>query len=133
MFYDMGYVTRGMAKACDALDILVLESNHDDDMLRYGPYAPWLQKRIAGRFGHLSNPEAARFAQAMVTKDMNHLVLAHLSENCNTPRVALDCMRVAIKGTKFQGTLTAAQQDAVVGPFMPGAKKAEAPTQFSLF
>lgn len=133
MFYDMGYATRGMAKACDALDILVLESNHDDEMLRYGPYAPWLQKRIAGRYGHLSNPEAARFARAMVTKNMNHLVLAHLSEQCNTPSVALDCMRGAIKGTKFQGTLTAAQQDTIVGPFIPGAKRAEAPTQYSLF
>jgi hypothetical protein len=69
----------------------------------------------------------------MVTKDMNHLVLAHLSEQCNTPSVALDCTRTAIKGTQFQGTLTAATQDAVVGPFMPGMRKAEPPTQYSLF
>ena len=133
LFYDMGYGTRGMAKACDSLDILVLESNHDDEMLRYGPYAPWLQKRIAGRYGHLSNPEAARFARAMVTKDMNHLVLAHLSENCNTPQIALGAMRSAIARSAFRGTLTAAKQDAVVGPFTPGAARAEPPLQYALF
>ena len=64
---------------------------------------------------------------------MNHLVLAHLSEQCNTPAVALDCMGSAIKGTKFRGTLTAAKQGSVVGPFTPGAKRAEAPVQYTLF
>jgi len=133
LFYDIGHVTRAVAKACECLDILVLESNHDDDMLRYGPYPRWLQSRIAGRTGHLSNHDASAFAQRAVTREMNHLVLAHLSENCNTPRVALESMRGAVKGSRFTGTITAAKQDAVVGPFTPGARRAEAPLQYALF
>jgi phosphoribosyl 1,2-cyclic phosphodiesterase len=133
LFYDIGCVTRAVARACEYLDILVLESNHDDEMLRYGPYPPFLQARIASRVGHLSNREAARFARAAITREVNHLVLAHLSENCNTPRAALDGMRAAVGGTRFRGTVTAAKQDAVIGPFVPGARRAEAPTQYSLF
>lgn len=133
LFYDMGHVTRAVARACESLDILVLESNHDDDMLRNGPYPVFLQRRIASRTGHLSNRDAGRFARESVTRGLHHLVLAHLSENCNTPRVALASMRGAVAKTAFSGTVTAAKQDAVVGPFTPGAQKAEAPTQYSLF
>ena len=56
LFYDIGYVTRRIAKACESLDILVIESNHDEDMLRVRPYSPSLKRRIASRVGHLSNP-----------------------------------------------------------------------------
>jgi hypothetical protein len=91
-----------------------------------------LQKRIAGRTGHLSNHDAGAFARTAITRDLNHLVLAHLSENCNTPRAALECMRGAIGKTRFRGTITAAKQDAVLGPFVPGAKRAEPPVQYAL-
>ena len=133
LFYDLGCVTRAVAKACECLDILVLESNHDDEMLRHGPYPPFLQKRIASRVGHLSNRDAGRFARTALTRDVKHLVLAHLSENCNTPSIALDGMRTAVGSTRFRGTITAAPQDSVVGPFMPGARRAEKPLQYSLF
>ena len=133
LFYDIGHVTRGIAKACESLDILVLESNHDDDMLANGPYPPFLQRRIASRFGHLSNNEAADFARRTVKRGLNHIVLAHLSENCNNPRVALGAMRDGVAKTTFKGTVSAAKQDSVVGPFVPGSERAEAPMQFSLF
>lgn len=133
LFYDMGHVTRGIARACESLDILVLESNHDDDMLAHGPYPRFLQKRIASRFGHLSNYEASDFARRSVKRGLNHIVLAHLSENCNTPSVALAAMQGAVAQTTFKGTVSAAKQDSVVGPFTPGAMRAEAPTQYSLF
>ena len=115
------------------LDILVLESNHDDLMLEHGPYPPWLQRRIAGPVGHLSNTDCGTFARSVVTRDLHHLVLAHLSEKCNTPRLALTSMRGALARTRFRGTLTAAKQDSVVGPFVPGGARAEKPTQYSLF
>jgi len=133
IFTDVGHVTRGIARACESLDILVLESNHDDDMLAHGPYPRFLQRRIASRVGHLSNNEASDFARRTVKRGLNHIVLAHLSENCNTPRVALTTMRDAVTGTPFKGTVSAAKQDSVVGPFTPGAIRAEAPTQYSLF
>jgi phosphoribosyl 1,2-cyclic phosphodiesterase len=133
LFYDIGYVTRRIAKACESLDILVIESNHDEDMLRYGPYTPSLKRRIASRVGHLSNPDAGRFAREMVTRDLSHVVLAHLSEENNSPEVATVSMRGAMARTRFKGTITAAQQDSVVGPFVPNAARAEKPLQYALF
>jgi len=133
LFYDIGHVSSAIARACQSLDILVLESNHDDEMLRNGPYGPWLQARIASRVGHLSNHDAAAFAREAVTRETNHLVLAHLSEKCNTPRVALGTMRAALAQSRFRGMLTAAKQDAVVGPFTPGGTRAEKPVQYTLF
>lgn len=133
LFYDIGHVSRAIARACQSLDILVLESNHDDEMLVNGPYPRWLQNRIASRVGHLSNHDAGIFARDAVTRETNHLVLAHLSEKCNTPRVALANMRAALGKSRFRGTLTAAKQDDVVGPFVPGRSGAEKPMQYTLF
>lgn len=133
LFYDIGHVSRAIADACQGLDMLVLESNHDDEMLRNGPYPKWLQMRIACPTGHLSNADSGAFARETATRDLQHLVLAHLSENCNTPEVALANMRGAVRRTAFKGTVTAAKQDAVVGPFALTGRKAESPVQYALF
>ena len=69
----------------------------------------------------------------MVTRDLKHVVLAHLSEENNSPEVATVSMRGAMARTRFKGTITAAQQDAVVGPFVPNAARAEKPLQYALF
>lgn len=132
LFYDIGHVSTDIAAACHGLDMLVLESNHDDDMLRNGPYPRWLQSRIACKTGHLSNRDAGLFAREAVTRALSHLVLAHLSERCNAPDVALGSMRTALGRSGFGGTLTAARQDAVVGPFTPSGPRAEAPMQYAL-
>ena len=66
-------------------------------------------------------------------RELNHLVLAHLSEQNNTARVALTAMRGAIARTRFRGGLIAARQDAVLGPFTPGATRADKPIQYALF
>ena len=133
LFYDIGHVSRAIANACECLDILVLESNHDVELLRNGPYPRWLQARIASKTGHLSNHDAGAFARTAVTRELNHLVLAHLSEQNNTPRVALSAMKGAIARTKFRGGVTAAKQDTVLGPFTPGSTRAEPPVQYALF
>jgi phosphoribosyl 1,2-cyclic phosphodiesterase len=132
LFYDIGHVSRAIADACTSLDLLVLESNHDDDMLRNGPYPRFLQARIASRTGHLSNHDAGAFARSGVSRGLNHLVLAHLSERCNTPEVAVGAMRESFRGSRFSGTVTAASQSEVVGPFVPRASRAEAPMQYAL-
>jgi phosphoribosyl 1,2-cyclic phosphodiesterase len=132
LFYDLGHVSAAIAAACDDIDILVLESNHDENMLRAGPYPRWLQERIAGPTGHLSNRDSGTFARTAAGRGTAHLVLAHLSENCNTPDVALKSMRAAVGRSRFRGAITAARQDAVVGPFMPVGARAEAPTQYAL-
>ena len=132
LFYDLGHVSPAVADVCDSLDILVLESNHDTEMLRHGPYPRWLQSRISCRTGHLSNRDAGAFARGVATRGLSHLVLAHLSEQCNAPEVALSSMRSALARSRFRGALTVASQNDVVGPFMPGPARAEPPLQYSL-
>ena len=92
-----------------------------------------MQTRIASPIGHLNNKDSGAFARQAVTKECNHLVLAHLSETNNTARIAMACMRSALAGSRFKGTLTPAKQDAVVGPFTPGKARAEKPLQYALF
>lgn len=133
LFYDIGHVSAAIASACAGVDMLVLESNHDDDMLRNGPYPRWLQARIAAPTGHLSNHDSAAFARETTTRGLQHLILAHLSEKNNSPAVAMTTMRGALRKTAFRGTLTPARQDAVVGPFALGGRRAEAPLQYALF
>jgi phosphoribosyl 1,2-cyclic phosphodiesterase len=113
VFYDFGYVSAAVRAACADVDVLVMESNHDDRMLRAGPYPPWLQARIASRTGHLSNHAAADFISRSVSRTLSHVVLAHLSERCNSPRVALETVGTPLRKTRFRGRLTAARQDAV--------------------
>ena len=95
------------------LDALILEANHDEQMLRHGPYPVVVQQRIAGALGHLSNRGASRLARAVAHRGMRHLVLAHISESNNTPDVARRTVDVAMRGSAFRGTLSVACQNAV--------------------
>jgi len=134
IIYDLGHVTETVSKALDKLDILVLEANHDEGMLRAGPYPPSVQKRISGNFGHLSNRVAAQAASQSIHVGLNNIVLAHLSENCNNPRTALNTVGEALRRARFKGRLTASSQDKVVGPFSAGtsAGVVSAPVQLAL-
>lgn len=123
--YDLGCVTEPVVEALADLDLLVLEANHDETMLFNGPYPPTLQKRIAGRRGHLSNRAASVIAKKVAHKSLRHIVLAHLSEVCNEPGLAITTVRDAIRPARFSGTITAAGQDTVIGPFTPGIRPAK--------
>jgi phosphoribosyl 1,2-cyclic phosphodiesterase len=75
----------------------ILECNHDYDMLMKSE-RPWpLKTRIAGRSGHLSNDDAAALMRAALSERLHTLLLAHLSEECNTPALALNTMRQALR------------------------------------
>src|SRR5258708_18476645 len=119
VFFDIGYVSNSIRAACTDADILIIESNHDDDMLRWGPYPRWLQERIKGSTGHLSNRHAAALIGESVHERLNHVVLAHLSENCNTPRKALDSVSPTLRKTRFRGRPTASPHDRVFVRFVP--------------
>lgn len=127
---DLGYASTTVRKVLKDVDMLVLESNHDEDMLFNGPYPPSLQRRIASRVGHLSNHDCADLVADSVAPKLRQVVLAHLSEENNTPDVAYRTMRDALKKTTFKGALIPALQDAALGPFAVRAMRSE--TQLSL-
>ena len=130
--YDLGHVPPSYRSTFARLDILVLESNHDEAMLRAGPYPPVVQARIAGAFGHLSNRRSGNFARECVHAGLAQLVLAHLSERCNQPEIALASMREAMRASRFRGALHAASQRAVCGPFVAGRAATSGGRQLSL-
>jgi phosphoribosyl 1,2-cyclic phosphodiesterase len=122
---DIGHASRSVRRMIGDVDLLVIESNHDDVMLANGPYPLFLQRRIASNVGHLSNRECGLLVRESVTPRLKQVVLAHLSENNNTPVAAYEAMRAAIKGTAFRGALMPAMQDGVVGPFAPRVTKSD--------
>jgi phosphoribosyl 1,2-cyclic phosphodiesterase len=85
---DLGYITRLVGEQLRGSDLIIIESNHDRDMLKVGPY-PWpLKQRIASNTGHLSNDETARWIREDFDGRAQYLVLAHLSRQCNHPELA---------------------------------------------
>lgn len=130
--YDLGTVTDSVRAAFQDLDMLVLEANHDEEMLRCGPYPRSVQARIASRSGHLSNRAAGMMARDCLGPNLNHLVLAHLSENCNDQRTALTTVGTALERTRYRGMVHAAPQHAVAGPFMPRLARTPLAVQLGL-
>lgn len=89
---DTGHVTPHVVAMLAACDALVIECNHDAEMLVRGAY-PWpLKQRIAGRFGHLDNQAAAALLGALDRARLQHVVAAHLSEHNNTPQLAREAL-----------------------------------------
>ena len=86
---DLGHATKLVLDRIRAANVLVLESNHDVKMLQNCPRRAWsLKQRILGRHGHLSNVAAAEAAANIMSADLKHLYLAHLSRECNKPELA---------------------------------------------
>ncbi len=85
---DLGYIPPNVRAQLQDLDLLLLESNHDLEMLRDGPY-PWsVKQRVLSRVGHLSNEAAAEFLSTAYDGQAAYIILAHLSENNNLPELA---------------------------------------------
>jgi phosphoribosyl 1,2-cyclic phosphodiesterase len=93
---DAGASTAHIAAMLSGLDALVLECNHDLDMLANGSYPPPLKRRIAGRLGHLDNGAAAELISSLDCSRLQHFVAAHLSQQNNTPELARTAMARAL-------------------------------------
>ncbi len=85
---DTGYISPEIANSITGCKLVYLESNHDVNMLKAGPYPYQLQKRILSDKGHLSNDACADTLKTLVNKGSTHFVLAHLSQENNTPALA---------------------------------------------
>jgi len=95
---DLGYVTPNVKAQLKRLDLLLLESNHDLEMLRDGPY-PWsVKQRVLSRVGHLSNEAAAQFLETEYDGQATYVILGHLSESNNLPELARVTAERALNG-----------------------------------
>ena len=86
---DLGHVFSGLGDVIASLDAVLLESNYDPEMLANASRPDWLKKRIAGPEGHISNFEAAELLLVSASKRMKWACLGHLSQDTNTPELAL--------------------------------------------
>lgn len=108
---DLGRPTAQIRHALAGCDLLVLEANHDEVLLRTSGY-PWsVKRRIASSHGHLSNQAAARFALELLHPRLAGIVLAHLSNECNTPALAVSVVGDALRRAGWEGHLEVAEQD----------------------
>lgn len=85
---DTGYISKGMMKAARGSGIVMLESNHDRELLLRGKYPEYLKRRILSERGHLSNEESACAAFDLLCNGTDRIILAHISENNNLPELA---------------------------------------------
>lgn len=85
---DIGHVNDTWVDAVSGAQVMMLESNHDVEMLMDGHYPQYLKRRIRGRHGHLSNTDSAKALLRLVEGGLRHVILGHLSEENNSPELA---------------------------------------------
>jgi phosphoribosyl 1,2-cyclic phosphodiesterase len=96
---DLGQITALVREHLRGCRLLIVEANHDPDMLMNGPYPWFLKQRIRSRTGHLANHETGRLLADILHPGLEQVVLAHLSETNNTPEKALAEMAALFPGT----------------------------------
>lgn len=130
---DLGRPTASVRHALRDCDLLVLESNHDEILLRESPY-PWSVKaRIASSHGHLSNRASAELAAELCHERLLSVVLAHLSERANDAGLAYDTVGPALTRNGFRGDLAVGVQDRPLEPIdITNLRIRRAPPQLTL-
>lgn len=108
---DTGDVDEDMCRELDGSSGIIIEANHDLDMLKNGPYPRFLQERIAGPFGHLSNDRCASICRRLCAGGTSKFLLAHLSEKNNTPTLAFSAVDKQLKESGCAYTLKVAARD----------------------
>lgn len=93
---DTGTITEHIESTLSGCEALVLECNHDLEMLMSGPYPAGLKKRVAGRFGHLDNKAAAALLANIDCSKLKHVLAAHLSKQNNLPELAIAALAGAL-------------------------------------
>lgn len=99
---DTGSITKAMLSSLAGCEAVVIEANHDVDMLRCGPYPYALKKRILSDDGHLSNDRCAWLATQLAIWGTKRILLGHLSEQNNTPQKAFECVSKTLEDNGFK-------------------------------
>jgi phosphoribosyl 1,2-cyclic phosphodiesterase len=108
---DLGYIPESIHFHVDGAHLLVLEANHDLEMLRVGPY-PWsVKQRVMSRMGHLSNLSMSDFLLERLDPGTRHLILGHLSEHNNHPEIVRGVASEVLERRGLETTLEVASQD----------------------
>lgn len=121
--YDLGRPTAGVRFLLRQSHLIVLEANHDEVLLRTSGYPPSVQERIAGSGGHLSNRAAAELLTDLLHPELHTVVLAHLSQRCNSAAHAR--AEVAPVLSRHGATLHVALQDEPLEPIVLGSEGEE--------
>jgi len=108
---DLGYIPESVKFHLRRANLLLLEANHDLDMLKIGPY-PWsVKQRVMSRVGHLSNMHMSDYLTQDIGCETAHLVLGHLSEHNNHPAIVQMIASEALERRALPAQLTIASQD----------------------
>ena len=99
---DTGYINSKYFKEFKGKSAYYIESNHDIEMLRHGPYPRWLQDRVLSDVGHLSNKFTGIYLSKLINENTKNVVLLHLSEKNNTEELALETVEEYINPTKVK-------------------------------
>ena len=128
---DLGYVTKLIVERLRQVQTLVIETNHDEKLLRNDTHRPWpVKQRIQSRHGHLSNTAAAGVIEELWPGKIERVVLGHLSRDCNPPALALSTMRASLEkcgnvdleihcATQYEITPQFRIGETDAGPFQP--------------
>lgn len=108
---DLGFPHKLTVHKLKGVHTLVLESNHDVEMLMNGSYDWSLKQRVRSNYGHLSNDEAVGLISQIMHSEFKNIILAHLSKENNTPELALSTMRDYLKSLRSDIKLMVASQD----------------------
>jgi phosphoribosyl 1,2-cyclic phosphodiesterase len=93
---DLGHVTAHVMAELAGCTTVLLECNHDPELLAASSYPPFLKRRVGGAYGHLANGAAAEVAQALISSGLRQVIAAHLSEQNNRPELAQHALARAL-------------------------------------
>lgn len=117
---DVGHVDEGLLTAVDGTDLLLIEANHDVDMLKVGPYPYPLKRRILSDHGHLSNDDCGKALARLYARGLRCAILGHLSRENNFEQLALETVRGVLRSQDIPDAdfaLTVAHRDRITGIF----------------
>lgn len=111
---DTGVVTGAAHEALRGCRVLALEANHDPTMLKNGPYPRALQERVSSERGHLSNGQASEELKSLLHPGLEEVIAMHISENNNTYRLPVECLREVVRQESHPAAVVCAYQQRLV-------------------